>query len=86
MMDKADKMRPEAVKEIDMLDKHALRNWTKRMEKGARSGKERDDVLKNGQKMVSLFKVYGNEATTLVHSTAEPNKLTVRRRDLALQR
>jgi hypothetical protein len=39
MADRADKFEPNSNKEIDMLDKHALKGWSKRMESKALSGK-----------------------------------------------
>lgn len=68
-------------KNLDNIDKDALRRWRKNVSKARKKGELKHDeevLIQDISKMVKLFKIYGNDEAVIVNPVENPGILEVR--------
>ena len=76
-------------KQLDTVDKAAIKRWRKNVTKARKKGQLKFDdgvLLQDLSKMVNLYKIYGNDDIAMVNPADDPGILQVRTRSAERRR
>ena len=87
MIDQINAVSADAYGKLDFMDRQALLNWKtnfqhlEKINHLAKTIENKTYSAVNGAKIIGMYKIYGNENSTLVNPAENPFKLEVRDRD-----